>query len=127
MPVTALFMRLLIVAVPMAVHAGSARMELTVAPGIAAEAEYWPGEADLPAVLLLHGFLATANSRRSTAFRGPRQRGFQRACTPTLSLGMNGVARVACEGHPYAFHGTGRLNCVPGSAGWLNAHSEPRW
>lgn len=98
MPVTALFIRLLVLAVPMAVHAGSARMELMVAPGIVAEAEYWPGEADLPAVLLLHGFLATREfptiHRLSEALAGE---GFS-VLAPTLSLGMSRRRQsVACE------------------------------
>ncbi|MCP5414213.1 MAG: alpha/beta fold hydrolase [Chromatiaceae bacterium] len=98
MPVTALFIRLLVLAVPMAVHAGSARMELTVAPGIVAEAEYWPGESELPAVLLLHGFLATREfptiRRLSEALASE---GFS-VLAPTLSLGVNRRRQsVACE------------------------------
>jgi pimeloyl-ACP methyl ester carboxylesterase len=69
-----------------------------VAPGIVAEAEYWPGEAHLPAVLLLHGFLATREFptiyRLSEALA---DEGFG-VLAPTLSLGISRRRQsVACE------------------------------
>lgn len=89
---------LLLLAVPVAASAGSARIELRLQPGLTAESEYWPGEVDKPAVLVLHGFLAT---REFPTVRRLAQsladEGFS-VLAPTLSLGLNRRRQsVACE------------------------------
>ena len=98
MPVTALIVLLLVAAVPTAADAGSARMELTIVPGVVAEADYWPGAADMPAILIVHGFLQTRDfptvRRLATALA---EEGFS-VLTPSLSLGLNRRLRsLACE------------------------------
>jgi hypothetical protein len=40
-------------------HAGSARLSLERPSGLTAVSDYWAGEADRPAILILHGFLQT--------------------------------------------------------------------
>ena len=98
MRVTALLVWLLVTAIPAAALAGSARMELALAPDRVAEADYWPGAADMPAILILHGFLQT---REFPAIRRLAQaladQGFS-VLTPTLSLGLNRRRQsLACE------------------------------
>jgi predicted alpha/beta-hydrolase family hydrolase len=88
----------LLACLPGVATAGSARMELELAPGIVAEADYWPGEADRPAVLILHGFLQTREfptvRRLAQTLAG---RGFS-VLTPSLTLGIDRRARsLACE------------------------------
>ena len=98
MRVTVLLVWLLVTALPAAVLAGSARMELALAPDRVAEADYWPGAADMPAILIRHGFLQT---REFPAVRRLAQaladEGFS-VLTPTLSLGLNRRRQsLACE------------------------------
>ena len=98
MRVTAMLVWLLVTAMPVAALAGSARMELALAPDRVAEADYWPGAADMPAILILHGFLQT---REFPAIRRLAQaladQGFS-VLTPTLSLGLNRRRQsLACE------------------------------
>jgi pimeloyl-ACP methyl ester carboxylesterase len=73
-------------------------MELALAPDRVAEADYWPGAADMPAVLILHGFLQT---REFPAVRRLAEaladEGYS-VLTPTLSLGLNRRRQsLACE------------------------------
>jgi alpha-beta hydrolase superfamily lysophospholipase len=73
-------------------------MELPLSAGLVAEADYWPGQADLPAVLILHGFLQTRGfptvRRLAEALA---DEGFS-VLTPTLSLGLSRRRQsVACE------------------------------
>lgn len=98
MPVTLLSLLLLFLAAPLAVNAGSARIELPVASRIVAEAEYWPGEADLPAVLIVHGFLQTRDlSTVRRLAEALADEGFG-VLSPSLSLGFNRRRQsVACE------------------------------
>ena len=73
-------------------------MELRIAPGVVAEADYWPGEADMPAVLILHGFLQTSEfpTVRRLA-ESLAQEGFS-VLTPSLTLGLNRRRQsLACE------------------------------
>ncbi len=98
MRVTASLVWLLVTALPAAALAGSARMELALAPDRVAEADYWPGAADMPAVLVLHGFLQT---REFPAVRRLAEaladEGYS-VLTPTLSLGLNRRRQsLACE------------------------------
>jgi pimeloyl-ACP methyl ester carboxylesterase len=96
--VTALIVWLLIAAMPMAVLAGSARMELSMAPDVVAEADYWPGAADMPAILILHGFLQTREfpTIRRLA-ESLADKGFS-VLTPSLTLGLNRRRQsLACE------------------------------
>jgi len=96
--VNAATMWLLLAAMPLAVNAGSARMELNISPGITAEADYWPGEADMPAILILHGFLQTREfpTVRRLA-ESLADEGFN-VLTPTLTLGLNRRRQsLACE------------------------------
>jgi len=98
MPVTAPIAWLLIAAMPMAVVAGSARMELSMAPDLVAEADYWPGAADMPAILILHGFLQTREfpTVRRLA-ESLADEGFS-VLTPSLTLGLNRRRQsLACE------------------------------
>lgn len=89
---------LLVAVLPIPAEAGSARIQLDVAPGIVAEADYWPGEADMPAVLIVHGFLQTrefpAVRRLAEALADA---GFS-VLTPSLSLGLDRRRQsLACE------------------------------
>lgn len=98
MPVTALILGMLVTLMPGSIFAGSARIELGMAPGIVAEADYWPGEAGMPAILLLHGFLQTREfptvRRLAEALAGE---GYS-VLTPSLSLGLNRRKQsMACE------------------------------
>lgn len=98
MAVTALILALLVTVLPMPADAGSARMQLDMAPGIVAEAEYWPGEADRPVVLIVHGFLQTREfptvRRLAEALAAE---GFS-VLAPSLTLGLDRRRRsLACE------------------------------
>jgi len=96
--VTALTICLLAVAMPTAGLAGSARMELSMAPDRVAEADYWPGAADMPAILIMHGFLQTHQfpTVRRLA-ESLADEGFS-VLTPTLTLGLNRRRQsLACE------------------------------
>jgi pimeloyl-ACP methyl ester carboxylesterase len=80
------------------VAAESARIELEVQRGLIAEADFWPGEIDRPAVLILHGFLQTREfptvRRLATVLA---DEGWS-VLTPTLSLGVNRrVQSLPCE------------------------------
>ncbi len=73
-------------------------MELALAPGIVGEADYWPGEAGMPAVLIVHGFLQTREfptvRRLAEALA---DQGYS-VLTPTLTLGLNRRRQsLACE------------------------------
>lgn len=73
-------------------------IELEVRPGVVATAKYWPGESDLPVLILLHGFLQTSNfatiGRLSEALG---DEGYT-VLTPNLSLGINRRTRsLPCE------------------------------
>lgn len=98
MPVTALLVCLLAMAVPTAGLAGSARMELSMGPELVAEADYWPGTADMPAILIMHGFLQTGEfpTVRRLA-ESLADEGFS-VLAPTLTLGLNRRRQsMACE------------------------------
>ena len=98
MPLTAAIIWLLALVMPMAALAGSARMQLLVAPDLAAEADYWPGAADMPAVLILHGFLQTREfpTVRRLA-ESLADEGFS-VLTPSLSLGLHSRRQsLACQ------------------------------
>lgn len=73
-------------------------MELAIAPDLVAEAEYWPGEADMPAILILHGFLQTREF--PTVHRlaeSLADEGFS-VLTPSLTLGLSHRRQsLACE------------------------------
>ena len=98
MRVTALMVCLLAVAMPAAGSAGSARMELSIAPDLVAEADYWPGAADMPAILIMHGFLQTREfSTVRRLAESLAQEGFS-VLTPTLTLGLDRRRQsLACE------------------------------
>lgn len=98
MTVTALMLALLVVILPIRADAGSARVELDTPGGAVAEADYWPGAVDRPAILIAHGFLQTREFpivRRlaeSLAAQG------YSVLTPSLSLGLDRRRRsLACE------------------------------
>lgn len=98
MRVTALIGVLLALMLPAEAFAGSARMAIPVGPGLTAEADYWPGEADRPAVLILHGFLVTREfSTVRRLAEALADEGYS-VLTPTLSLGLNRRQQsLACE------------------------------
>jgi len=87
--VTVLLAWLLVAVMSSTIQAGSARMELSMAPDLVAEADYWPGAADMPAVLILHGFLQTREfpTVRRLA-ESLAEEGFS-VLTPTLTLGID--------------------------------------
>lgn len=98
MAVTALILALLAAVLPIRVDAGSARVELDTPSGAIAEADYWPGAADRPAILIAHGFLQTREfptvRRLAEALAG---QGYS-VLTPSLSLGLDRRKRsLACE------------------------------
>ena len=93
-----LLVALTLLLISSAIHADSARMEIEVRPGLVAEADFWPGEVGRPAVMILHGFLATRHfptvQRLAEALS---EEGFS-VLTPTLTLGMSRRRQsVACE------------------------------
>lgn len=98
MAVTGLIAALMLAVSATAIHAGSARIELQMPGGVIGEAEYWPGEADKPAVLILHGFLQTrdfATVRRLA--EALADEGYS-VLTPTLTLGLSRRRQsLACE------------------------------
>lgn len=98
MAVTRRFVVALTVLLSLAAHAGSARMSLTVASGLQAEADYWPGESNRTAVLILHGFLQT---RESPTVRRLAESLADEGLTvllPSLTLGVNRRQQsVDCE------------------------------
>lgn len=69
-----------------------------MAPDLMAEADYWPGAADMPAILILHGFLQTREfpTVRRLA-ESLADEGFS-VLTPSLTLGLNRRRQsLACE------------------------------
>lgn len=98
MPVNPLILGLLVAASAVPVQAGSARIELEVVPGITAEADYWPGEADKPAVLILHGFLQTREFPTVRRLAEALADEGYSVLTPSLTLGLNRRRQsLACE------------------------------
>lgn len=98
MAVTRLVVAALLLSWGVASQSGSARMQLEVAPGLVAEADYWPGQLAKPAVLILHGFLQTREfpivRRLATALA---DEGYS-VLAPTLSLGIQRrMQTLACE------------------------------
>ena len=106
MRVTVLLAWLLASTLSLAAPSGSARIELAFDAGLIAEADYWPGAAEQPAVLILHGFLQTrelpAVRRLAEALAGE---GFS-VLTPSLSLDLNRRHQgLACEAvHTHTLH-----------------------
>jgi len=97
-PVTAVLICLLALVIPTAGLAGSARMELSMGSDLVAEADYWPGMADMPAILIMHGFLQTGEfSTVRRLAESLADEGFS-VLTPTLTLGLNRRRQsLACE------------------------------
>jgi pimeloyl-ACP methyl ester carboxylesterase len=78
--------------------AGSALVEMTLEDGRTAEAEYWPGETQLPAVLILHGFLATRDFPTVRRLAESLAEEGHSVLLPTLTLGLDRRRQsVACE------------------------------
>lgn len=98
MALTTLFFAAMIAMLPMASHAGSARMSLVVPGGAVAEADYWPGEAHRPAVLVLHGFLQTRNFPTVRRLAEALADEGYSVLLPSLTLGLNRRQQsLACE------------------------------
>ncbi len=97
MHVTSLFV-VLLAFLSSAAAAGSARIALPVAAGTVSEAEFWPGEDEKPALLILHGFLQTHHfSTVRRLAESLADEGFT-VLTPSLSLGLNRRRQsLACE------------------------------
>lgn len=79
-------------------HAGSARIAIDLSPTLTAEADYWPGEAGRPALLLLHGFLQTREfpTVRRLA-ESLSEEGFT-VLAPSLTLGISRRKQaLSCE------------------------------
>ncbi len=79
-------------------HAGSARMSLELSSGLTAESDYWPGEADRQAVLILHGFLQTREFPTVRRLAEALAEEGYSVLLPTLTLGLDRRRQsVACE------------------------------
>lgn len=93
-----LFGLLLMLLLASSVTAGSARMQLEITPGRTASAEYWPGAADRPAVLILHGFLQTRDFPTVRRLAEALAEDGYSVLTPTLTLGISRRTQsLACE------------------------------
>ena len=80
------------------VYAGSAQMELTLNNGLVAEAEYWPGAANKPAILIVHGFLQTHEFPTVRRLAESLADEGYSVLTPSLSLGIERRQQsLACE------------------------------
>jgi len=89
---------LLLALVSSLVFAGSARMDLDIAPGRVATADYWPGAADKPAILILHGFLLTRDFPTVQRLDESLADEGYSVLAPTLTLGVNRrLQSMACE------------------------------
>lgn len=98
MVVTRPFVLWLCLVLSLGAHAGSARMTLAVAKAVEADADYWPGEADRPAVLILHGFLQTREFPTVRRLAEALADEGYTVLLPSLSLGINRRQRnLACE------------------------------
>jgi pimeloyl-ACP methyl ester carboxylesterase len=71
------------------VHAGSARVDITLDDGSVAEAEYWPGETQLTPVLIVHGFLATREFPTVRRLAQSLADEGHSVLLPTLTLGID--------------------------------------
>lgn len=89
MAINALIFGLLLQLAVQPAVAGSARMHLDVAPGVVAEAEYWPGSADRAAILVLHGFLQTHDFPTVRRLAEALADEGYNVLLPTLSLGVD--------------------------------------
>lgn len=79
-------------------HAGSARMSLELPSGLTAESDYWPGEADRQAVLILHGFLQTREFPTVRRLAEALADEGYSVLLPSLTLGLDRRRQsVACE------------------------------
>ncbi len=66
--------------------------------GLTGEAEYRPGEANRPAVLVLHGFLTTRNFNTVLSLVDALAENGNTVLAPTLTLGINArQAGLACD------------------------------
>lgn len=90
------YLFILLLLLPQAATAKDARIEL--ASGLTAHAEYLAGKPNLPAVLVLHGFLQTHEFPTvANLARGLNDSGYM-VLSPTLSLGVpNRKQSLACE------------------------------
>lgn len=80
---------LLLVAILFSVPAGADTVEIKLPSGLVGMADYRAGKADLPAVLLLHGFLQTRNSPPMNRLADALADGGYPVLVPTLSLGIS--------------------------------------
>ncbi|MHB8916019.1 MAG: alpha/beta hydrolase [Thiobacillus sp.] len=89
---------LLILALFQSADAGAEVIENRLSPGIVASANYQAGKPQLPAVILLHGFLQTREFPTvSRLAEGLNSAGYA-TLTPTLSLGISRRAKsLPCE------------------------------
>lgn len=73
-------------------------MELLVEPGRTAAADYWPGAAEKPALLILHGFLQTRDFPTVRRLAEALADEGYNVLTPTLTLGVSRrLQSMACE------------------------------
>lgn len=121
--VTRLFLSLLMLFWGAAAQPGSARMQLEVRHGVVAEAEYWPGAAAKPAVLILHGFLQTREFPTVRRLASTLAKAGYSVLTPTLTLGVNRRQQsLACEA--IHTHSIGQdVNEIAAWVGWLAEHA----
>ncbi len=74
------------------------RVELEVAPGLTAAAAYWQGEADMPPVLIAHGFLQTREFPTVSRLAESLADFGYSVLKPSLSLGIDRRTKsLACE------------------------------
>ena len=73
-------------------------MSLELRSGLTAVSDYWPGEADLPAILILHGFLQTREFQTVRRLAEALSDEGYSVLLPSLTLGLDRRRQsVACE------------------------------
>lgn len=103
-------------------HAGSVKVSIEIAPGLVAQADCWPGEADKAALLLLHGFLQTRDfpTIRRLA-ESLADEGFN-VLAPSLTLGISRRKQsLSCDA--LRTHSIGDLAELPTWTRWLAGRS----
>ena len=98
MAVTSPLVGLLLALFSSFVVAGSARIEVQVGSARTATADYWPGAAEKPALLILHGFLQTRDFPTVRRLAEALADEGYNVLTPTLTLGVSRrLQSLACE------------------------------
>lgn len=101
-------------------------VESRLPSGLVAVAEYRPGKAGYPVVLLLHGFMQTRNSPPMNRLAEALSDAGYGILVPTLSLGINRRAKsLSCEAvHPHGFQDN--LGELGHWVDWLGARARQK-